>query len=143
MNRVRSGFVVFKMIKSYVLGLNPGRGVSKRRKIDKVTYSERYKKPVRCMKNKRVVNMSGVKIREEWKRKRPRRKERASHFRVGLATDLKRCLKLSRFHDQVSHKKTSECGGFFFFPGRLATTLRLRAHVPGSFRKRSFSTPDT
>ena len=74
-------------------GLNPGRGVSKRRKIDKVTVNDTRKKPVPCMKNKRVVNMSGVKkdqggVEEETSTSK---RTGASHLRVGLATDLKRC----------------------------------------------------
>ena len=89
---------------------------------NKQSYSERYKKPVPCMKNERVVNMSGVKkdqggVEEETSTSK---RTGASHFRVGLATDLKCCFVRSSWSQSPKNIQVWEA---FSFLGRLTITL--------------------
>ena len=79
------------------MGTKPwSRGLQEEK--NRQSYSEQYKKPRPCMKNKRVVNMSGVKKdqggMEEETSTSKRTGASSSHFRVGLVTDqdLKRCF---------------------------------------------------
>ena len=102
------------------------------------------------MKNKRVVNMSGVKkdqggVEEETSTSKWTGASH-SHFRVGLATDLKRCFVPASWSQSPKNIRVWEA---FSFLGRLTITLKFSMEFnkkiknKGSLRQRADPLPST
>ena len=118
------------------------------RRLSMTTRHASYKIPVPCMKNKRVVNMSGVKKDqggvedEKSTSKKPGPRISESDWQPTWSTAL------SSDHE-VSHQNTSECVGPFFL-GRLTNTLKFSVEFnkkkiknKGSLRQRADPLPST